>query len=183
MAVLAGIWEALRRLPREVWYVLAIGLALWIGHAWHERRIAEVIMTAKQEQAAADTAAFREAQDIAAEQQRKLVARTTARVEAINERTTDALEARNDDLARSYDDLRMRWAAHRAAESKSRGGAAAGVPGAAAGADAADCAAQGWVSFDVAAAAAEAADRAIAKDDAWIAWAKAQEAAWPRPDG
>ena len=54
------------------------------------------------------------------------------------------------------------------------------VSGAAAGAAAADCAAAGWVSFDTAAAAAEAADRAIAKDDAWIAWVSAQAAAWPK---
>jgi hypothetical protein len=35
------------------------------------------------------------------------------------------------------------------------------------------------VDFDSASALAEAADRATAKDDAWIAWMRQQQAAWP----
>jgi hypothetical protein len=35
------------------------------------------------------------------------------------------------------------------------------------------------VDFNTAAAAAEAADQAIAKDDAWREWARAQARAWP----
>ena len=184
IAMAKGAWLAVQGfaagVPPWLWRVLAILAAVAAVWWWHSSEVEKAAKAAAATQLAADRAAYQRAAEAARVKQAQLVAASVAKVEAINERTTNDLKKRTDRLARSYDDLRLRWAAHRADQGQPRDGAAAGVPGATAGFDAAACAAEGWVSFDVAAAAAEAADRAIAKDDAWIAWAMEQQAAWPR---
>jgi hypothetical protein len=184
MLTLAGIGAALRRVPREVWYVLAIGLAVWLAHGWYQGKLDQAFKDGQQQGAAAqalvDARAYTEAAIAAADAQQAVIDSLRAKQIKINERTTDALKHEHAALSRSYDDLRLRWAEHRKAHpGGAREGGASAIPGAAAGFDAAYCAAEGWVSFDVAAAAAEAADKAIAKDDLWIDWALEQQAAWP----
>ena len=181
LAFLRGPLSAgLAAVPRWVWQLLAALLVLALIWRWHEGRVAEAAREARVAQATADRAAYARAGAAAAAAQEALVSRTAGRQTRISKGTDDALRRQTDDLARRYDDLRLRWAAHRAAEGDPSHDQPAAVSGAAAGAAAADCAAAGWVSFDTAAAAAEAADRAIAKDDAWIAWVTAQAEAWPK---
>lgn len=163
-----GIWRALA--------VLAVLLVLW---RWHDRAVAAGFADGARRQAAVDQARFDAAATAAAATQRALAARLADRQSQISKGTQDAVLAGDADLARRHADLRMRWAAHLAGAGHAREGGAAGLAGTAAGAADAACAAAGWVSLDTAATAAAAADRAIAKDDAWIAWAKAQAAAWP----
>jgi hypothetical protein len=73
--------------------------------------------------------------------------------------------------------VRLRWAT--APAGGGGAGGAAAIPDATGTAPAAACAAGGWVDFVVASAAAQAADRAITKDDARVDWVAAQQAAWP----
>lgn len=182
LALLRGpVARALASVPRPLWYALAAAtllLGLW---RWHDAKIGSAWKGGAEAQATADRAAYARASAAAAAKQAALAARLATRQNAISKGTDDALRRRTDDLARRYDDVRLRWAAHRAAEAGAGHDHAAAVPGTAGGADDAGCAARGWVSFDTAATAAQAADRAIAKDDAWIAWAAAQAAAWPKP--
>ena len=183
LTFLAGLRGPLGRflagVPRPAWIALAVGAALLLAVRWHQSAVATAYRNGSVTQAAADRAAVARASAAAEAAQVALVARVAARQTLISKGTDNALRRRTDDLARRYDDLRLRWAAHRAAEAGAGNAQAIAVPGAAAGADDAACAARGWVAFDTAAAAAQAADRAIAKDDAWIAWAAAQAAAWP----
>ena len=181
LAALAALrLPALATIPRWLWRVLAVLLVLALLWRWHEGRVVEAARTARAAQAEADRAAYARASAAAAEAQAALASRLGRQQTRISKGTDDALRRQHDDLARRYDDLRLRWATHNAAEGAASIDHATAVSGAAAGAPPADCAAAGWVSFDTAAAAAEAADRAIAKDDAWIAWALAQQAAWPK---
>lgn len=181
LAFLRGPFSAgLAAVPRWVWQLLAALLVLVLVWRWHEGRVADAAREARTAQASADRAAYARASAAAAEAQAALVSRTASQQIRISKGTDDALRRDHDDLARRYDDLRLRWAAHRASEGPAGDDHPTALPGAAPGAAAADCAAAGWVSFDTAAAAAEAADRAIAKDDAWIAWVSAQQAAWPK---
>jgi hypothetical protein len=181
LAFLRGPFSAgLAAVPRWVWHLLAALLVLLALWRWHESRLAEAAAAARADQASADRAAFARASAAAAEAQTALAGRVAGQQTRISKGTDDALRRDHDDLARRYDDLRLRWVAHRAAEGNPGDHHPAAVSGAAPGAAAADCAAAGWVSFDTAAAAAEAADRAIAKDDAWIAWVSAQAEAWPK---
>jgi hypothetical protein len=166
--------------PRPLWYALAAALVLLFLWRWHEARMDTAWHAGAQAQAATDRAAYARASAAAEVAQKALVARSAIRQSAISKGTDDALRRRTDDLARRYDDLRLRWAAHNAAEGAAGNDQPAAFSGAARGAAATACAAAGWVSFDTAAAAAEAADRAIAKDDAWIAWVSAQGEAWPK---
>jgi hypothetical protein len=178
LAALAAL--RLPTLPRWAWQLIAALFALTLLWRWHEGRVADAAREARAAQAAADRAACSRASAAAAAAQQALVRRTAGQQKAISKGTDNALRRQHDDLARRYDDLRLRWAAHNAAEGGAGHDRPAALSGPAARPDAADCAAQGWVSFDTAAAAAEAADRAIAKDDAWIAWVTAQQAAWPK---
>jgi hypothetical protein len=181
LAFLRGpLTAGLAAVPRWVWQLLAALLVLLALWRWHEGRVAEAAREARTAQATADRAAYARASAAAAEAQAALVSRTASQQTRISKGTDDALRRQNDDLARRYDDLRLRWAAHRAAEGPASDVHPIALPNTAPGAAATDCAAAGWVSFDTAAAAAEAADRAIAKDDAWIAWAAAQAEAWPK---
>lgn len=176
MTALASGWALLRGLPRPLLYALAgivVALMLW---RWHGAKVDAAFADGARRQAATDTARFEAAGAAAAKAQAALVAGLAAKQSRISKGTDDALVARTDDLARRYDDLRLRWTAHRGRASDDSASAVSAATGAF---DDAGCAARGWVSFDIAAAAAEAADTAIAKDDAWIAWAGAQADAWP----
>jgi hypothetical protein len=166
-------------LLKRFWPVLA-GIALVIGLiVWHNGQVSAAFRKGASEQATADRKAYAAAETLAIEKQAKVVAAVKAKFAAINKDTTDALRSDTDDIARRYDALRLRWEAYRADQGRAGQGGATAVPDAAGSFDLASCAAQGWVSFDVAATAAQAADTAIAKDDAWIKWAAEQEAEWP----
>ena len=165
-------------LPRWLWAGLGgmgLLLALW---AWHGRELRHARAAGAAEQAALDRAVYEGAAKSAAARQAQLVRELAVAQAAISKGVDDGLAVDFADLARRHDDLRLRWAAARAAGAAGAGGAVA-VSGTAGTADDAACAARGWVAFDTAAAAAHAADQAIAKDDAWISWAKAQGQAWP----
>ncbi len=172
-------------LARRFWPIIwPILLAISVAgalYAWHFRAVTAAFNDGAAKQAAADRAAYLKAETAATEKQAKLVSDTAAKAGTISKGTDVALQKRYTDLAGSYDALRLRWEAYRADQGRARQGRATGAPGAAAVAADAYCAASGWVSLDVAAAAAEAADTAIAKDDAWRAWWTAQEQAWPKP--
>jgi hypothetical protein len=170
--------SVLAMLPRWVWAglgSLGLLLALW---GWHGHEVRQARMKGAAAQAALDRAAFAQATQEAAVRQARLVRDLAVAQSMISKGVEDGLADRFADLARRSDDLRLRWAAARAAGAAGAGGAVA-VPGTPGGTDDAACAARGWVAFDTAAAAAHAADQAIAKDDAWISWARAQAAAWP----
>lgn len=171
--------EALGLMPRPIWYIFAGVVALALAWHWHGRKVDLAYASGARVQADADGQRFDAAGLAAAAAQNALVATLAARQSRISKGTDDALLVRNADLARRYDDLRLRWTARRTDPRGPGQNGAIAVPGAAVIADDAACAASGWVSFDTAAAAAEAADTAIAKDDAWRAWAAAQTAAWP----
>jgi hypothetical protein len=166
-------------LPYAIGGVVAIG-AITSGVIWHKGEVAEARRNGAAEQARVDREAFAKAETLATQRQAKAIADQKAKANLISERTDDALQHRYTDLARSYDDLRVRWATYRAGQGRAGHSPATGPAGAAAIPDAAYCPSQGWVSLDVAAAAAEAADTAIAKDDAWREWWTAQEKAWPK---
>lgn len=167
-------------LLKRFWPYIAAALAVLALVWWFNSRLDAAYERGKTEQAAADTLAFRAAQDAATERQAALIAKTEAKAAAINERTTDALEKRNTQLARSYDDLRLRWKAYRANQGGAGDGQSASVPGGTATAVAASCRAEGWVDFDTAAAASEAADLNAAQVNGWIDWYLAQREAWPK---
>ena len=164
-------------LLRRFWPALAVVLLLGAVWMWGERRESAGYSRGTIEQAEKDRKKFEAAEKAATAAQQALIDATAANAAKISKRTEDALIQDRDAIARSYDDLRLRWAAY-----KGRAGrdASTGPAGSAAVPDDAYCAAQGWVSLDVAATAAQAADTAIAKDDAWRAWWQEQEAAWPR---
>ncbi len=165
--------------PRPIWYAVSLSFLSFGLWRWHEHKVAIAYAQGKITQSAADRAAFTAASAAAARAQQDVVAGLASRQSVITKGTTDALAAQNADLARRTDDLRLRWTAYRANRGGSSQDRAAAVPGAAASIDDTACKAGGWVDFDTAAAAASAADAAIAKDDAWIAWAAAQKAVWP----
>jgi hypothetical protein len=179
MMALAGLWLAVRRMPRWLWPAAGIAIAALLLWRWHDRRVDAAVRSAVSAQKAADQAAVARATATAMAAQHRLAASLAATQAHINQDTRHALDASDRDLARRYDDRRLRWAAARAAASRPGQDGTAAVSNAAGPADFSACAAQGWVDFDTAAAAARAADAAVAKDDAWIAWAKAQAAAWP----
>jgi hypothetical protein len=176
MSVVIG--PALARLPRALWLVLGGAALLAALLFWHGQRVERARAAGAAAQAAVDRAAFEKAAAAAAQKQQRLVQALADRQAVISKGTEDELARDLADLARRYDDLRLRWAAARRGGDAGGGGAIA-VSAAAGAVDDAACAARGWVDFNTAAAAAEAADTAIAKDDAWRAWAEAQGQAWP----
>lgn len=170
------------------WILLALAVAgLLIGaKAWHRAQVDAVRIEAMQEQAELSAADFEAAWKAAERQQANEIAAqlTTARI--INKEQTDGLKIENDRIGRAYADLRQLWAKAQARENPGRAGhdgAIAVPPDASANAFAAAQAA-GWVDFETAAALAEAADRAIAADDAKAAWWLEQCRAWrgPKPE-
>lgn len=180
MIALASTMAVLRRVPRPAWIILLTVAVILMGGRWHVRKVEAAFLQGGVEQARLDEERVRQAAIDAETAQRALKSALAARQVAISKGTNDALLATADDLSRRYDDLRLRWAAHRADKGGTGEDRAAGIPGAAPGADDAACAARGWVFFDTAAAAAQAADTAIARDDAWRAWVTTQAAAWPQ---
>ncbi len=175
-ALLRGL---LQGLPRPPLPGLAGAIVLLLAWAWHDHRVHAAYIKGTQAQVAADQATFTAAASAATLAQRQRNAALAARQSQISKGTDHALATSNADLARRYADLRLRWAAARSDQSGAGSRGATAIPDPAEIADDTTCAARGWVSFNTAATAAEAADTAIAKDDAWIAWAAAQAAAWP----
>lgn len=166
-------------IPRWAWVAMAL-LALLVGlRVWFVHEVSTARREGAAEQARVDREAYAAAEGVATARQAALRAKVKARADAISKETSDALDDRRIDLARGYDDLRMRWAAYRADQGRAGQGGPTGLAGAASVADDAYCKAQGWVSLHVATAAAEAADGAILKDDQWIEWQTNQMAAWP----
>ncbi len=159
--------------------LLAAGLCAGAGWHWHAGRVRAAFTAGSQAQAEIDRTAYRTAAAAAAAAQHAKAVALAAHQSMLSKEATDALADHDAALARRYDDLRLRWAASRAAPRPPGDGRATALPGSAASTDDAACAARGWVAFDAAAAAAHAADTAIARDDAWIDWAAAQVAAWP----
>lgn len=178
MALASG-WAALRGLPRPLLYGLAGALALLLLWRWHDGKVDAAFVAGGQAQAVVDRDRIAAASAAAVTAQRERIANLATRQARISKGTDDALDARADDLDRRHDDLRLRWAAYRADRRRAGEDRSTALSGTAASVDDAACAAEGWVAFDAAAAAAHAADAAIAKDDAWIAWAQAQGAVWP----
>jgi hypothetical protein len=162
-----------------MWAVLAVAALILGLRVWHQGEVSAARREGAAEQAAVDRRDFARAETVATERQAAMRFQTAAKAATISKGSHDALQRRYTDLASSYDDLRLRWAAHRADQGGAGASGAAGPAGAARGVDDAACKAAGWVSLDVASAAAQAADEAIAKDDAWRAWWKAQAEAWP----
>ena len=155
--------------------LLAFG-GLWL---WHSNAVSASYAAGVEKQASVDRDRLNVAERAATAAQTALRARTSAASAVISKDNANALETRNADLSRRYDDLRKLWAAHRANPGGAGEGGATGPARTAAGVDGAACAAEGWVSLDVAGAAALAADQAIARDDAWREWWTAQVEAWP----
>ncbi len=176
MGVLAGV----RRLPFWMWAGPGVLLMFWGAVRWHEGRLRHARAEGAAAQAALDRAAFVEAGAAAAAAQRALVDAVAARSAMISKGTDDELARDHADLARRYDALRLHWAEARASGGGAGAGGAAALSHTAGAADDAACAARGWVDFETASASAQAADEAIAKDDAWIGWAATQAAVWPR---
>lgn len=165
---------------KRYWPILA-GIMLVVGLVvWHNAEVSKARREGAIAQATADREAYTKAETAATKRQLDLKAKTAAKAETISKGTDDALQHRYTDLARGYDDLRLRWEAYRADQGRTGQGGPAGPTSAASVSDGTYCPSQGWVSLDVASAAAEAADTAIAKDDAWRAWYEAQAEAWPK---
>ncbi|KPF73302.1 hypothetical protein IP88_09560 [alpha proteobacterium AAP81b] len=175
-----AILRWLGAVPRGVWAGLAATLLLLGIVRWHQGKVAAAFTKGVQQQAAADRGAIETATAAAEAAQAARIAALTAQQSRISKGTDDALAETRADLARRGDNLRLRWAAARAVGGGPGASATIALPAAAAGPLDTACPAAGWVAFDTAAAAAAAADEALAKDDAWIAWAAAQAAAWPQ---
>lgn len=175
----AAILGSIGRVPRQIWYILAVMLLALVAWRWHAGQVESAYRLGGIDQSRIDEQLVRQASAAAEAGQNALRTAVKSRQVKVTKGTDDALLAKHTDLARRYDDLRLRWAAHRADQGGSGERGATAVPGAAAGIDDAACAARGWVSFDTATAAAQAADTAIARDDAWRAWVTTQAAAWP----
>lgn len=179
MIALASAMAAFRRLPRLFWIAGFAVLVILLAWRWHLGKVEAAFVAGASEQARLDEGQVREAMAAAVLAQRTLKSTLEKQQASISKGTKDALLAKQGDLVRRYDDLRLRWAAHRADQGRAGQDGAAGLSDSAGGADDAACAAAGWVSFDTAAAAAQAADTAIARDDAWRHWVTAQAEAWP----
>ena len=173
MPILA-LWPLIRR----AWPFL-VGAALLLALiAWHTHAVDAAYTKGATKQRAADTVRFEAATAAATAAQGALIDRTAAKSDAISKGTDHALAKTNAGIAGQYADLRLRWAEANSRRAGQDG--AATVSDATGSTDLTSCAAQGWVAIDVASAAAEAADIATAKDDAWREWAAEQARAWPQ---
>ncbi len=177
--VLATIPALLRRVPKPVWFMVLAVFAIAVLARWHGEKVEAAYAEGAVAQAQADDRRVKAASAAAEAAQQALRTQLARHQDRVTKGTDNALLAKTDDLARRYGDLRLRWAAYRADQGRAGESGATAVSGAATDVDEAACAAGGWVSFDTAAAAAQAADTAIARDDAWRAWVTAQAAAWP----
>lgn len=179
MTVIMSLLGPLRGLPRSVTYALLAACGLFLLWQWHGHRVGLAYAEGTAQQAIADRAAVFRARAAATALQAKVVNTLATRQSKISKGSDDAIMAKNADIDGRYDALRLRWAASRANRGDTGAGGTIAVSTAAGATDLTACAARGWVDFQTAAAAAQAADTAIAKDDAWIAWVAAQAAAWP----
>ena len=175
---MSALMAMLVRLPRWLWAAAGGAACLALVWGWHLREVHLAHAAGAAEQAALDRASHEREAAQAAAMQAQLVRELAVAQAAISRGVEHGLAVDFADLDRRHDDIRLRWAAARAAGAAGGGGTTA-VSHATGPDDDAACAARGWVAFDVAAAAAHAADAAIAKDDAWISWARAQQAVWP----
>lgn len=178
-AFLAPILARLGIIPRWVWLALAAGLLI----LWHQshaaRQISAARLAGRQEQAAADTAAFAEALRLAEARQRAAIEAQRSRASAITERNTrDHAQALADIDAAVAGKLRGQAAREARAGAAGAGGAAA-LSGAASGDPDAHCAATGWLPFGRALSLATDAERDAAQARACTGWVIAQRAAWP----
>lgn len=179
MTVISTFSALLGRLPRSVWIGVSLLVALLLLTRWHHAKIDAAFAAGGVAQAAADRKAVTAAATAAEKIQRELRASLAAKQHRITGGVDDELVSENADLVKRYDDLRLRWAAYRADQGGAGARRAIAVSTAASVVDATACPAAGWVSFDTAVAAAQAADTAIARDDAWRTWALGQAAVWP----
>jgi hypothetical protein len=180
-AFLAPILARLGIIPRWVWLALAAGLLI----LWHQshaaRQISAARLAGRQEQAAADTAAFRAAQDAATARQDALITAAATRARAISERTSRELEASAVDIDAAVAAKLRAHAAREARAGGAGGDAAAALSGAAASDPEAHCAATGWLPFGRALTLARDAERDAAQARACTGWVLEQQAAWPAP--
>ncbi len=188
MLIMSGLFSAflrdrlapLKQLPRRFWLILMLAFGLLLGWRWHQCQVSAAFTAGGVQQQAADRVRFEAAAAAAVRAQSALRRQLSQRQSIISKGSDDALVAQNAGLAQRYADLRLRWVAARTHQGSTAHDGAIAVSNTAGTIADAACAATGWVDFNTAAAAAEAADRALAKDDAWIGWARAQAATWPR---
>lgn len=158
----------------------ALVLAVKLAAAWHDRRIEAVMLAARQEQAAADTKAFIEAQAIATDEQARIVKVADAKGAAITERISHDFEARIDAIDRT---AAAKLRAHAAREAN-RGAAGQGgtveVSDAAGGNPESYCAATGWLPFGRALTMATDAEHDAEQARQCAAWVVQQQSAWPQ---
>jgi hypothetical protein len=183
MLFLKGLWEALTRLPREVWYALAIGLALWWASSWYQGKLEEARLGGASEQAAADTLAFIEAQQRAEGLERDLHEAMRAKQDKVTERVDHDHASAVADIDRAAAAKLQRHEARQADRRRAQGAEGGAVSQAAGGDHEAYCAAAGWVPFGRALSMAVDAEKDAAQARACAAWVTEQSAAWPEPDG
>lgn len=161
--------------------------ALLLGaNWWHNRQIDAVRIAAMQEQADLSAADFEAAWRAAEQQQANEIAAQLTSARIINKEQTDGLKKQNDRIAGDYADLRRLWREAQAGQDPggARHDGTAAVPADAGGNPFAAAIAAGWVDFNTASAAAEAADRATAAHAAAVNWWLEQCRAWrgPKPE-
>ena len=180
---LAAVWAALKRVPREVWYVLAIGLALWLAHGWYQGKLEDAKADGRAEQAAADTVAFIQAQQRAEQLERDLHEAMRAKQGKVTERVDHDHATAVADIDRAAADKLRRHEARQADRRRTESAEGGTVPAAAGGDHEAYCAAAGWIPFGRALSMASDAEKDAAQARACAAWVTEQADAWPEPDG
>ncbi len=153
-----------------------LGGALW----WHGGQVETIKALARAEQAEVDRKAVVAAEARAARAQQQLIDTMRQTQTTINDEVTRALDHARDDIARHAGDDRLRWAEARADLGRASAAEAAAISAGQPGAVDAACRARGWVAFDAASTAAQAADSYAAQVNGWIDWWTRQEAAWPK---
>ena len=126
-------------IPGWAWAAIAAALTAWGCWHWHNRQLRTAYAAGSQAQAAIDRTAYRTAAAAAAAAQHAKAVALAARQAVLSKETTDALADHDAALARRYDDLRLRWAASRAAPAAPGDGRAVALPGPAQIADDAAC--------------------------------------------
>lgn len=168
----------LRKLPREIWYALALlGLlaGLWL---WHTSKVDDAYVAGAAAQAQVDTIAVKKAAVAAAAKQDKTIADLTAKQTKINQERDHALTEAHGDIDRLAAALKLRHEA-KTNPGGARRDKAAAVPSPARLAADAACAAGGWLSFDSSLLMATDAEHDAAQLRELQAWVIAQQKAWP----
>ena len=165
------------------WKWVGAGAVVIVLLVMFDRWLDDVKTDAMAEQARLSAEDFRQAFEAAQAEQARISAEQRRNSAAKNKEQIDALKHENDRIGRDYADLRRLWREAKAeADPGGAGqGGAAAVPADAGGDPFAAARAAGWVDFDTAAAAAEAADRAAAAHAAAVNWWLTQCRAWPGP--